>query len=97
MIPPAYLGVGLDLDLSEPMLVRENRIPPATAKAADVGSLTRAQNQAVDSVPLPPATTRSVEKLSESPGNLIAFDSFDAFDSALEKSEKLKLPKLPKA
>ena len=86
-VPPASLYLGLDLDLSKPVVAGEKPMPVDVSDAEFFAQFDEIPDAAS---PAPEPSSGGVQNSADSSGNLI---DFDAFDSALGASEKFKLPK----
>lgn len=86
-VPPASLNLGLDLDLSEPMIDNEHSLP---VDVSDAEFFAQFDKDASAALAAPDPAMQRAKKPEETPGNLI---DFDAFDLASGASERFKQPK----
>ena len=86
-VPPASLNLGLDLDLSEPMIDHKNALP---VDVSDADFFAQFEKEAAAALPTLDVVPRALKKPAEDSGNLI---DFDAFDAATGAADKFKPPK----
>ena len=86
-VPPASFNLGLDLDLSEPMVHNEIPLP---VDVSDAEFFTQFDKDNSTALSEPGQTSQAVKKAEKNSDNLIDFDSFDLTP---DTTEKFKLPK----